>query len=234
MTASPESAVDRSNGAFAPTDATTFKRKPERGSYDRDAAYRIIDEALIAHVGIAVDDQPFVIPMVHARDGDRLLLHGSVASRLLRALEQGTPACVTVTLLDGLVLADAARNHSVNFRSVVVLGIARRVRDPQALPDALACVVDHILPGRSREARGASEQDLRDTLLVEIAMETASVKVREGGPMVAPGDREEDRCWTGLLPLALVAGAPIADERTGTNAPLPPSLSPWRRPGLAG
>jgi nitroimidazol reductase NimA-like FMN-containing flavoprotein (pyridoxamine 5'-phosphate oxidase superfamily) len=235
MTATPEQAVERApdapTDAFERTDATTLKRKPERGSYDRELAYRILDEAFIAHVGIAVDGQPFVIPMVHARDGDRLLLHGSVASRLLRSLDRGTPVCVTVTIVDGLVLADAQRNHSVNFRSVVVLGTARRVREPAALQTALAQVVDHIIPGRAADSRAANDQDQRDTLVVEIALTTASVKIREGGPAAPTGDTVG--CWTGVLPIALVAGEPIPDERTGADAPNPPYLSPWRRPGSA-
>ncbi len=215
---------------FVPTEATTLKRKPERGDYRRDTAYAILDEALVAHVGVAIDGQPFVIPMVYGRDGDRLLLHGSVASRLLRKLDEGLRTCVTVTLLDGLVFARSQRMHSMNYRSVLILGTARRLRNPDHVQVALARIIEHIAPGRSSEARAANQLEQRETTVVELPIEVASVKIRSGGPLP---DREEDLAvpsWTGVLPLSLVPGAPLPDELTPPETTLPASLSPWRRP----
>jgi len=215
---------------FEPTSATTLHRKPDRGSYDRASAYAILDEALIAHVGVALDGQPFVIPMVFGRDADRLVLHGSVASRLLRALDDGVPACATVTLVDGLVLAHAQFSHSVNYRSVVVLGTARRLRDAAA-GAALTRVVEHVVPGRSSEARPPNDAELRQTSVVELPIDEASVKCRTGPP-VEPTDEDRDLdVWVGVVPVAMTAGHPIPDERSAPQAALPESLSPWRRPG---
>jgi nitroimidazol reductase NimA-like FMN-containing flavoprotein (pyridoxamine 5'-phosphate oxidase superfamily) len=213
---------------FEPTPATTLHRRPERGSYDRDLVYAILDEALIAHVGMALDGQPVVLPMVFGRDGDRLVLHGSVANRLLRALDDGLPVCVTVTLLDGLVLAHAQFSHSVNYRSVVVLGTARRLRGDAAAA-ALTRVIDHAVPGRSTEARPPNAAELRETTVLELPIEEASAKVRSGPP-VEPHEQDRDLdVWVGVLPLAVVAGSPVPDER-GPRAALPASITPWRRP----
>lgn len=210
------------------TSNTAIRRKPERGRYDRATVDAILDEAFVAHVGIAVDGQPFVIPMACGRDADRLVLHGSVASRLLRALDRGAPVCVTVTLIDGLVLAHSQRNHSINYRSVVVLGTATRLTG-DAAKGALARIVDHIVPGRAGEARPATDDELRDTMVLTVPIEEASAKVRTGPP-TAPSD--EDRAvprWAGVLPVALVAGIPIPTEDS-RDLPTPVSVSPWRRP----
>jgi nitroimidazol reductase NimA-like FMN-containing flavoprotein (pyridoxamine 5'-phosphate oxidase superfamily) len=189
----------------------------------------ILDEGFVAHVGITVDDQPFVLPMVYGRDGDRLLLHGSVGSRLLRALDQGLRCCATVTLLDGLVLAHAHRNHSVNYRSVAILGVAHRVAEHET-STALAAIVDHVAPGRAREARAADDQDRRETIVLELSIEEAAAKIRSGPPAL-PADADATLpVWAGVLPLTLVAGTPIADERTPPVGDPPPSLSPWRSP----
>ena len=204
------------------SDATTVKRLPARASYERDEAYAILDEGLLAHVGIAVDGQPFVIPMAYGRDGDRLLLHGSVASRLLRTLDAGTRVCVTVTILDGLVLARSQFHHSMNYRSVVVLGTATRLRDAAA---GLERIVDHIVPGRTAEARSGNDAELRQTTVLELPIEEASVKRRAGGPIDDESDMELP-VWAGVLPLRLIAGEPEADN----DLPLPPSLTPYRRP----
>jgi len=215
---------------FEPTSATMLHRKRDRGSYERALAYAILDEALLAHVGITLDGQPFVIPMVFGRDGDRLVLHGSVASRLLRALDDGVPVCATVTLLDGLVLSHAQFTHSVNYRSVVVLGTARRLRDAAAAA-ALTQVVEHVVPGRSSEARPPNDAELRQTSVLELPIEEASVKCRTGPPAEpADEDRQLD-VWVGVVPMALTAGCPVPDERSAPGASLPDSLSPWRRPG---
>jgi nitroimidazol reductase NimA-like FMN-containing flavoprotein (pyridoxamine 5'-phosphate oxidase superfamily) len=218
------------DASFVPTAATTLHRKPERGGYERAQAYAVLDEALIAHVGVVIDGQPFVIPMVFGRDGDRLLLHGSVGSRLLRALDDGVSVCATVTLLDGLVLAHAQKNHSVNYRSVVILGTARRLRG-EAAATALSRIVEHVAPGRSTEARPANAAELRETTVLELAIEEASTKVRTGPP-AAPSDADQGLdVWVGVLPLALVPGAPVPDRPASGTSPVAPSISPWRRPG---
>ena len=216
--------------SFVPTAATTLHRKPERGGYERVQAYAVLDEALIAHVGVVIDGQPFVIPMVFGRDGDRLLLHGSVASRLLRALDDGVSVCATVTLLDGLVLAHAQKNHSVNYRSVVILGTARRLRGERAAA-ALSQIVDHVVPGRSTEARPANAAELRETTVLELAIEEASTKVRTGPPATPSEDDRGLDVWTGVLPLDLVPGTPVPAHRESGAGPVAPSIAPWRRPG---
>jgi nitroimidazol reductase NimA-like FMN-containing flavoprotein (pyridoxamine 5'-phosphate oxidase superfamily) len=207
------------------TEATTVKRLPARASYERDEAYAILDEGLIAHVGIAVEGQPFVIPMAYGRDGDRLLLHGSVASRLLRTLDAGARVCVTVTLLDGLVLARSQFHHSMNYRSVVVLGTATRIRDAAAAAAGLERIVDHIVPGRTLEARAGNDAELRKTTVLELPIEEASVKRRTGGPIDDEADMDLP-VWAGVVPLRLATGAPVADN----DEALPASLDPYSRP----
>jgi uncharacterized protein len=227
----PESMAIMTGPAFTPTPQTTFNRRPDRGTYERAAAGRILDEAFVAHVGFVDDGQPIVIPMVFGRDGDRLLLHGSVASRLLRSLDAGVPVCVTVTLVDGIVLAHSQFHHSVNYRSVVILGTARRLREPDEQRQALSRVVDHVAPGRAGEARPPSEAEVRQTLVLQVAIETASVKTRSGGP-VTPDDEDQDLpVWSGVLPLTVQPGAPIADGYSSPAAGPPASVSPWTRPG---
>jgi nitroimidazol reductase NimA-like FMN-containing flavoprotein (pyridoxamine 5'-phosphate oxidase superfamily) len=211
------------------TDAVTVRRKAERADYTRAAANAILDEALVAHVGITVDDQPFVIPMVFGRDDDRLFLHGSVASRLLRALDDGVPVCVTVTIVDDLVLARSQFHHSMNYRSVVVVGVARRIRDPEVAARALACVVDHVAPGRAAEARPPTEAELRQTAVLELAIDTASVKARTGGPIEEPDDLALP-IWAGVVPVATTFGIPAGDDALDDSVALPPSLSPYTRP----
>jgi nitroimidazol reductase NimA-like FMN-containing flavoprotein (pyridoxamine 5'-phosphate oxidase superfamily) len=214
---------------FPVTTKSELRRKPQRGSYARHDAYRILDEALIAHVGLAVDGDPVVIPMVFGRDNDRLFLHGSVASRLLRALDHGLPVCVTVTLLDGLVLARSQRNHSANYRSVVVFGTGRRLHHDDAVR-ALARIVDHAIPGRSAEARPPTKAELAETLVIEVPIEVASVKVRSGPPLPLSEDESTYDAWSGVLPLQLAAQAPQTDSATSSRSTIPASLSPWRRP----
>jgi uncharacterized protein len=219
--------------AFTPTPQTTFHRRPDRGTYERAAAERILDEAFVAHVGFVDGEQPIVIPMVFGRDGDRLLLHGSVASRLLRALDAGIPVCVTVTLVDGIVLAHSQFHHSLNYRSVVIFGTARRVRDADEQRRALSCVVDHVAPGRASEARPPNDAELRQTMALEVTIETASVKTRAGGS-VAPDDADRDLpVWSGAVPLTVQPGVPVADGYASPTAAPPASVSPWTRPGLS-
>src|SRR3954469_20158626 len=165
------------------TDRTTVRRLPERAAYDAESVYRILDEALICHAGFVVHGDPVVIPTIHWREGDRLYFHGAHASGLLRNLKNGVPVCVTVTLLDGLVMARSAFHHSMNYRSVVVFGNAREVAARDEKLRALERLVEHIAPGRSAEARGPSESDLRQTLVLALPLHEASAKIRTGPPV---------------------------------------------------
>ena len=173
------------------TDATTVRRLPDRASTDREEAYAILDEGLVCHIGfLAADDRPVVIPTTYARRGDELLLHGSPASRLLRSLKNGVDLCVTVTLVDGLVLAKSAFHHSMNYRSVVVLGRAVAITDEADKHAALEALVEHIVPGRTADARGPSVQEIKGTLVLSLPIDEASVKRRTGGPLDDAGDLE--------------------------------------------
>ena len=193
------------------TDRTKVRRLPSRGAYDRETIYAILDEALICHVGFVADGQPFVIPTIHWRDGDTLYFHGSAASRMLRTLRSGVDACVTVTLLDGLVMARSAFHHSMNYRSVVVFGNAREVAEREEKLRALERLVEHIAPGRSAEVRGPSESELRQTLVLALPLYEASAKIRTGPP-VDDADDYKLPVWAGVVPLALVKGEGIEDE----------------------
>ncbi len=211
-----------------PSARTTVRRLPERGSYDRAAAHAILDEALVAHVGVATDDGPVVIPMLFGRDGDRLLLHGSPASRLLRGGAKGTELCVTVTLIDGLVLARSAFHHSMNYRSVVVFGTAVPIADLAERRAALDVLVDHIVPGRLADARPPSERELKGTLVLALPLDECSVKVRSGPPI----DDDEDMdlpVWAGVVPLTTVAGAPVPAADLRVAAPVPAYARTYRR-----
>ena len=209
------------------TDRTTVRRLSNRGAYDRETIDAILDEALICHAGFVVEGSPVVIPTIHWRDGDTLYLHGSAASRMLRSLRNGVEACVTVTLLDGLVLARSTFHHSMNYRSVVILGTAREVTGDEKLR-ALTTLVEHVCPGRSAEARGPNEIELKQTMVLALPIEEASAKIRKGGPL----DDEEDYAmdiWAGVLPLTLTPGAPIADERLSAGIAVPEYVRGYRR-----
>jgi len=213
---------------IAPTPRTTHRRRPDRGSHERAVIDAILDEGLVCHVGFAVEGQPYVIPMSYARMGDLLLLHGAVGSRLLSTLRGGAPVCVTVTLLDGLVLARSAMHHSVNYRSVVLLGKASEVQGEAERRAALHAIVEHVVPGRSGEVRPPSEAELRATVVLTVPIEEASAKVRAGPPL----DDEEDyalSCWAGVLPLSLAAGTPQPDPRLRPGTPLPLTVAGYRR-----
>jgi nitroimidazol reductase NimA-like FMN-containing flavoprotein (pyridoxamine 5'-phosphate oxidase superfamily) len=219
--------VDAASGAGTPpSERATVRRHADRARYDRETIDAILDEGLICHVGI-VDDEgvPVVIPMGYGRAGDRLYLHGLPASRLLRALTSGREACVTVTLVDGLVLAKSTFNHSINYRSVVLFGPARLVRDPEAKTEALRVITEHLVPGRSADARGPNERELKQTTVVEIELAECSAKVRSGPPAGDPEDAGI-AAWTGVIPLAVRAGAP---EPAG-DAPVPGYVSRYARP----
>jgi uncharacterized protein len=210
------------------------RRAPARGIYDRDAIDAILDEALVAHLGFVHDGQPYVIPTLQARIGDTVYIHGSSASRAIRSLGTGIPACLTVTLVDGLVLARSAFHHSINYRSVVLFGTATEVRDPVEKRAALDAVVEQIVPGRSADARGASEDELRATRVVRISIDEASAKVRTGGPKDDPEDIEAGGIWAGELPLTVVPGVPVPDD-AGVNGapedlPTPGYVTGYRRP----
>lgn len=197
---------------FAPTGRSTLKRLPKRGVYERESVYQILDEGLICHVGFVVEGQPFVIPTGYARAGDTLYIHGAQASRMLRALKGGLDVCVTVTLVDGMVMARSAFHHSMNYRSVVVFGRAVAVEDSTEKLAALRALTEHLAPGRWTEVRQPTDGEMRATLVLALALEEASAKVRSGPPV----DDEEDYAlpvWAGVVPLRVVAGEPIADPR---------------------
>lgn len=194
---------------LAQTDRTSVRRLAERGTFDRALAHAIIDEAYIAHVGFVVDGAPKVLPMTYGRDGDVLYLHGAVGNAMLRA-SAGAEVCVTITLLDGLVMARSAFHHSMNYRSVVLLGRAEKVEGDDEKRRAFDVIVDHVLPGRSATARPANPSELRTTLVLKLAIDEGSAKVRTGGAV----DDEEDHglpVWAGVIPLTLAAGAPEQD-----------------------
>lgn len=195
-----------------PTPRTRLVREPDRAVYDREAAYQILDEGFLCHVGFVMDSQPFVIPTSYGRTGDNLYIHGSAASRMLRQMKESLPVCITVTLLDGLVLARSIFNHSMNYRSVVVLGKATLVDDPAEKLEGLRLLSEHVIPGRWAESRQPNEKELKATSLLRVPIEEFSAKVRQG-PAV---DDEEDYSfptWAGVVPLEMVADEPIDDER---------------------
>lgn len=195
-----------------PSEASTVRRAAGRARYDEAAVHAVLDAGFVAHVGLADGDDPTVIPMVYGRDGDRLLLHGSVASRLMRHGASGFPVCVAVTHVDGLVLARSAFHHSVNYRSVVVRGVAERVTDPDALAAGFARLVEHATPGRAAEVRAPDRSETRQTLLLSLPLADAAVKVRTGGPIDDDGDLDLP-VWAGVVPLPVVPGAPVpADD----------------------
>ena len=203
-----------------PTARTRVIREAERGVYDRETVYRILDEGFLCHAGFVVDGQPFVIPTSYGRKDASLYIHGSAASRMLRQMKDGVPVCITVTLLEGLVLARSIFNHSMNYRSVVILGKATLVDDPQEKLAALRILSEHILPGRWDDSRQPNERELKATSVLRVAIEEFSAKVRQGPPI----DDEEDYSfptWAGVVPLEMVAGAPIDDARLlpGTKIP---------------
>ena len=218
--------------ALPASERTRIRRLPARASYDRAVVHAILDEALNCHVGFAVDGQPFVIPTIHARDGERLYVHGSAASRMLRTLADGVPACVTVTLIDGLVLARSAFHHSMNYRSVVVLGTATAVTDPDEKLHALRCIVEHVAPGRWPEVRPPSPPELKRTSVLALPLAEASAKVRTGPPV----DDAEDlvlSCWAGELPLRLTVQAPVPDAHLDPAVPVPQTVTAYARPAGA-
>ncbi len=213
---------------FSVTERTRVVREPQRAIYDRDAIYKILDEGFICHVGFAVDGQPFVIPTMFARIGDAIYFHGSAASRMLRNVSAGISVCVTVTLVDGLVLARSVFNHSMNYRSVVALGKATLVDVGVEKLEALRGFTEKILPGRWAEARQPNEKELKATSILKLELNEVSAKVRLG----PPEDDAEDYAlaiWAGVLPMELKSGAPIRDERCDEGIAVPDYVSDYRR-----
>jgi nitroimidazol reductase NimA-like FMN-containing flavoprotein (pyridoxamine 5'-phosphate oxidase superfamily) len=207
-------------GDFPHTARTTLKRLPKRGSFERETVYGILDEGFVCHVGFVVDGQPFVIPTAYGRAGDVLYIHGARASRMQKALAAGGGVCVTVTLVDGLVLARSAFHHSINYRSVVVFGRARAVESEEEKNAALEAFTEHVMPGRWAEVRWPTAQELAATTVLAIQLSEASAKIRTGPPI----DDEEDYqlpVWAGVLPLGIAPGAPEADPRLPAETPLP-------------
>ena len=205
---------------YTPTPRTRLVREADRAVYDREAAYRILDEGFLCHVGFVVDGQPFVIPTSYGRKDESLYIHGSAASRMLRQMKGSVPVCITVTLLDGLVLARSIFNHSMNYRSVVVLGKATLVDDPTEKIEALRLLSEHLIPGRWAESRQPNERELKATSVLRVPIEEFSAKVRQG-PAV---DDEEDYSfptWAGVVPLEMVAGKPIDDARLPAGRDVP-------------
>lgn len=210
------------------TSRTRVVRESHRGVYDRETAYRILDEGFLCHVGFSIDGQPFVIPTSYGRQADNLFIHGSAASRMLRQLKDGVPVCLTVTLLDGLVLARSIFNHSMNYRSVVVLGNATLVDDPAEKFEALRVLSEHIIPGRWADARQPNESELKQTSVLKLPIKEFSSKVRTGPPI----DDEEDysfETWAGVVPLEMKKGDPVDDERLMPRQKVPEYARNYRR-----
>jgi len=221
------------SGATAPTARTRVKRLPQRAAYDRDTIYSILDTALVCHVGFAIGGQPYVIPTLHVRIADRLYIHGSAASRMLGVGAEGSPLAVTVTHLDGLVLARSAFHHSVNYRSVVILGAAALVRNPAEKLAVMKGLIDHVAPGRWDHIRHPNEKELAATSVLSIPIAEASAKLRSGGPL----DDEADYAlpiWAGQVPLATKTLPPVADRRLDPSTPMPAHVARYRLPAKRG
>ena len=214
---------------FQPTERTRLRRLPDRGVYDQAQVAAILDEGFICHVGFAVDGQPYVIPTIYVRCDDTLYLHGSAASRMLRSVREEIPVCITVTHVDGLVLARSAFNHSVNYRSVVILGTAVEVTEPDERVQALEALVEHLIPQRWQDVREPSEQELKATMVIRVPLEEVSAKVRTG----PPHDDEEDYqldCWAGEIPLYTAPQAGVPDPRLAASIAVPEYVQNYQWP----
>ena len=213
---------------FPMTQRNRVKRVPQRGAYDRETIYRIIDEALICHVGFVQDGQPYVIPTIHARWDHRLVLHGAPASRLLKHIQAGHPVCVAITLLDGLVLARSVFHHSMNYRSVVLFGTGELLEDKQEKMDALEALTEHLIRGRWQDARRPSPAEMKATAVVALPIDSASAKIRNG----PPGDDEEDNAlpiWAGVLPIEQHFAPPQDDPKLSAGISVPDYVRSYRR-----
>jgi nitroimidazol reductase NimA-like FMN-containing flavoprotein (pyridoxamine 5'-phosphate oxidase superfamily) len=210
------------------TARTRLRRLPKRGAHDAATIHAILDAGFLAHVGFAVQGQPFVIPTLYGRNGNTLFLHGSAASRMLRQLETGVAACVTVTLVDAVVLARSAFHHSMNYRSVVAFGTARKIADTAGKARALRVISEHVMPGRWQDVREPSQKELKATTVLEFKIEEASAKIRTGPPL----DEEADYAlpvWAGILPLRLESKEAVADPRLKPGVAVPEYVLRYRR-----
>ncbi|MDQ1404949.1 MAG: uncharacterized protein QOG55_578 [Acidobacteriaceae bacterium] len=214
---------------FTATDRTKARRHPERGTYDRDTIYSILDEAFVCHLGFIVDGAPFVVPTNYVRVGDKLFLHGSTASRLMRTLGSGAPFCLSVTLLDGIVLSPTATGHSVNYRSVVVMAKAEQLIDPQEKLAAMRDFVEYVIRGRWAEVRPPTEQELKATMVLSVPLVEASAKVRTGFA-IDKGDEYAGAGWTGVIPFKWEAQTPVPDPRGNAELAIPANLLNYTRP----
>lgn len=213
-----------------PSDRATVKRLSQRGVYDRAAIHQILDEGLICHVGFTVHGQPHVIPTIYVRVGERICIHGSPVSRMLNVLREGADTCVTIALVDGLVLARSAFHHSMNYRSVVLFGKASAVEDPERKAEVLRALSEHLIPGRWDAVREPTEQELKQTLVVAIPIEEASAKVRTGPPV----DDEADYAlpvWAGVIPLGITSRAPVPDPKLWPGIEPPEHVVRYQTPG---
>jgi len=214
---------------FTPTARTKVQRKPDRATYERELIYNILDEAFVCQIAFIVDAVPYVVPTNYVRVGDKLFLHGSTAGRLMRALGNGAPFCLSVTLLDGVVLSPTATGHSVNYRSVVVMGKAEQITDPQAKLAAMRDFVEYVIRGRWAQVRPPSEQELKGTMVLAVPLVEVSAKVRTG---FAVDDDEEyaSGAWTGVIPFKWSAQTPVLDPRGDQAAQIPANVANYARP----
>ena len=213
---------------FPITDVNKLKRYPNRGDYDKETIFAIVDEALICHVGFVVENQPYVIPTIHARLGDKLILHGAAANRMLNHIAAGNPLCVTVTLVDGLVLARSVFHSSMNYRSAVLFGHGRLIEDDKEKLQAFEALTEHVARGRWNDARKPTQKELDVTTAIAMEIETASAKIRQG----PPGDEEEDYqlpIWAGIVPLQLHAMPPVNDPKLSVHIPTPAYVQKYAR-----
>jgi uncharacterized protein len=209
--------------SFTPSPRTRVRRVHERGRYDRETVFAILDAAMMCHIGYVIDGQPYVTPTLFWREGEKLYWHGSSASRMLRNQSAGIPVCLTVTHVDGLVVARSGFHHSLNYRAVMAFGMAAKVEDPEEKEAGLNAFVDRVYPGRTKLIRGINGQELKATTLMGMTIEEASAKLRTGGPV----DDEEDYtadCWAGVIPVTPVIGAPVADPRLKAGVPAAPEV----------
>ena len=214
---------------FTPTERTRVRRKPERGSYDRELIYSVLDEAFVCHIAFIADGMPVVVPTNYVRVGDKLFLHGSMASRLMKTLASGAPFCLSVTLLDGIVCAPSATGHSVNYRSVVVVGKAVPIEGEAAKLAAMRDFVEYVIRGRWATVRPPTEQELKGTMVVSVPLVEASAKVRTG---FAVNDEEDyaTPTWTGVIPMKWSSQAPVPDPRGNSSIAPPPNIQHYSRP----
>ena len=218
---------------YAQTERTTLKRAPKRAVYDRERIHAILDEAMICHVGFSgPDGRPIVIPTAYGRDGDLVYIHGAAASRMMRDLAGGISLCLTVTIMDGLVLARSAFHHSVNYRSVVLFGVASVVEEPSEKERALRLFTDHIVPDRYAAVRAATAQELKATTVLSLPIQEVSAKVRTGPPNDDEADYALD-VWAGVIPCSMVYGTPLDDGRLKDGTETPEHVRSYRRPGVA-